>query len=57
MAYYPLNDLQDAEMVKQIWLDCKIQVRNDITILMENIGILREVEKYIQLSNNYNMNK
>lgn len=56
-AYFPLNDLKDAEMVKQIWLDCKIQIRNDITTLMENIGILREVEKYIRLSNNYNMNK
>ena len=54
-AYFPLNDLKDAEMVKQIWLDCKIQIRNDITTLMENIGILRYVEKYIRLSNNYNM--
>ena len=57
VVYYPFNDLKDAEMVKQIWLDCKIQIRNDITTLMENIGILREVEKYIRLSNSYNMNK
>ena len=56
-VYYPWEDLKDAEMVKQIWLDCKIQIRNDITTLMENIGILREVEKYIRLSNSYNMNK
>ena len=56
-AYYPMNDLKDDEMVKQIWLNCKIQVRNDINTLMENIGILSEVEKYIRLSNNYNMSK
>jgi len=54
---YPFTDLNDDEQVKQIWLNCKVQVRNDINTLMENIGILREVEKYIQLSNNYNQNK
>lgn len=51
---YPFMDLNDDEEVKHIWLDCKVQVRNDINTLMENINMLREVEKYIQLSNNYN---
>lgn len=54
---YPFMDLKDDEEVKHIWLDCKVQVRNDINTLMENINMLREVEKYIQLSNNYNLFK
>lgn len=54
---YPFTDLTNDEQVKQIWFNCKVQVRNDVNTLMANIGMLREVEKYIQLSNNYNQNK
>ena len=54
---YPMVDLQDSEVLKEIWLDCKIDIRNGINDLMGNINMLREIERYIQLSNNYNLNK
>ena len=54
---YPMVDLQNSEVLKEIWLNCKIDIRNNINDLMGNINMLREIERYIQLSNNYNLNK
>jgi hypothetical protein len=51
---FPFSDLNNDEVVKDIWLNSKAEVRNNINDLMESINLLREIERYIQLSNNYN---
>lgn len=51
---FPFSDLNNDEVVKDIWGNCKADVRNNINDLMESINLLREIERYIQLSNNYN---
>lgn len=51
---YPFSDLSDDEVIKEIWINCKADIRNNINDLMESINLLREIERYIQLSNNYN---
>ncbi len=51
---FPFSDLNNDEVVKDIWGNCKVDIRNNINDLMENINLLREIERYIQLSNNYN---
>lgn len=54
---YPFSDLSNDEVVKEIWVNRKADVRNNINDLMESLNILREIERYIQLSNNYNDSK
>lgn len=51
---YPFSDLSNDEVIKEIWINCKADIRNNINDLMESINLLREIERYIQLSNNYN---
>ena len=51
---YPFSDLSNDEVIKEIWVNCKADIRNNINDLMESINLLREIERYIQLSNNYN---
>ena len=51
---YPISDLSNDEVIKEIWINCKADIRNNINDLMESINLLREIERYIQLSNNYN---
>ena len=51
---YPFSDLSNDEVIKEIWINCKADVRNNINDLMESINLLSEIERYIQLSNNYN---
>lgn len=51
---YPFSDLSNGEVIKEIWINCKADVRNNINDLMESINLLSEIERYIQLSNNYN---
>ena len=51
---YPFSDLSNDEVVKEIWVNRKADIRNNINDLMESLNILREIERYIQLSNNYN---
>ena len=51
---YPFSDLSNDEVVKEIWVNRKADVRNNINDLIESLNILREIERYIQLSNNYN---
>ena len=51
---FPFSDLSNDEVVKEIWVNCKADIRNNINDLMESLNILREIERYIQLSNNYN---
>ena len=51
---YPFSDLQSDEVIKEIWVNCKADIRNNINNLLESIDLLREIERYIQLSNNYN---
>ena len=51
---YPFSYLSNDEVVKEIWINCKADIRNNINDLMESINLLREIERYIQLSNNYN---
>ena len=47
-------DLDNAEKLKEVWLDAKIQVRNDMTILLNDIAKLNEIERLIQCRNNLN---
>lgn len=54
---YPFSDLNNEEEIKKIWLNCKVQIRNDINGLLDSIGTLREIEKYIRLNNSYNQCK
>lgn len=51
---YPFSDLNNDEVIKEIWINCKADIRNNINDLMESINLLSEIERYIQLSNNYN---
>ena len=51
---FPFSDLNNDEVVKEVWVNCKIDIRNQINDLMENINLLREIERYIQISNSYN---
>ena len=51
---FPFSDLNNDEVIKEVWVNCKIDIRNQINDLMENINLLREIERYIQISNSYN---
>lgn len=51
---FPFSDLNDDEVIRETWINCKTDVRNQINDLIESINLLREIERYIQLSNNYN---
>ena len=51
---FPFSDLNNDEVVKEVWINCKIDIRNQINDSMENINLLREIERYIQISNSYN---
>ena len=51
---FPFSDLNNDEVIKEVWVNCKIDIRNQINDLMENINLLREIERSIQISNSYN---